>query len=116
MAGGSFAIGTTTQHPEEAWTFVKYYTSAPLLEQMVGVPSRGIPGRASVAQSLLTETNPEHQKFFLDVLEYASPTFIPTYQQAVAIMKKYMDMIFLGEATAAEVAPTMTAEINALKS
>jgi multiple sugar transport system substrate-binding protein len=116
VAGGSFAIGTTTEHPEEAWKFVKFYTSAPILEEMVGVPSRGIPGRASVSQSLITDTNPEHQQFFLDVLDYASPTFIPTYQQATAIMRKYLDMVFLGEATAAEVAPQMTAEINALSS
>jgi multiple sugar transport system substrate-binding protein len=116
VAGGSFAIGNTTEHPEEAWTFVKFYTSAPILEEMVGVPSRGIPGRASVSQSLITDTNPEHQQFFLDVLDYASPTFIPTYQQAVAIMRKYLDMVFLGEVTAAEVAPQMTAEINALSS
>jgi multiple sugar transport system substrate-binding protein len=114
VAGGSFAIGQTTEHAEEAWKFVKFYTSAPILEQMVGIPSRGIPGRASIAQSMITDANPEHQHFFLDVLDYASPTFIPTYQQATAIMKKYLDSIFLGEDTAANLCPKMTAEINEL--
>lgn len=114
VAGGSFAIGRTTAHMEEAWDFIKFYTSAPILEQMVGVPSRGIPGRASVADSLLTDTNPEHQHFYLDVLEYASPTFIPVYQQATAIMSKYLDSIFLGEDTAANLCPIMTDEINEL--
>jgi multiple sugar transport system substrate-binding protein len=114
VAGGSFAIGKSSQHREEAWDFVKFYTSAPILKEMVGVPSRGIPGRASVADSLITDTNPEHQHFFLDVLDYASPTFIPVYQQATAIMRKYIDTVFLGEDTAANACPKMTEEINAL--
>jgi multiple sugar transport system substrate-binding protein len=110
--GGSFAIGASTEHPEEAWTFVKFYTSAPILEEMVGVPSRGIPGRMSVADSLVNDTNPEHQQYFLDVMDYSISTFIPTYQQATATLKKYLDQIFLGEMTAAEGCPQLAAEVN----
>jgi multiple sugar transport system substrate-binding protein len=114
VQGGSFAIGKSTEYVDQAWTFLKFYTSADILREMVGVPSRGIPGRASVADSLLTENNPEHQQFFLDVMEYSISTFIPTYQQATAILQKYLDPVFLGDATAAESNPMIVEEVNAL--
>lgn len=112
--GGSFAIGKSTAHAEEAWTFLKFYTSAPILKEMVGVPSRGIPGRMSIADSLVNENNPEHQQFFLDVMEYSISTFIPTYERARSTWRKYLDQVFLNEMTAAEAAPQMTAEIDAI--
>jgi multiple sugar transport system substrate-binding protein len=112
VQGGSFAIGRTTNHVEEAWTFLKFYTSAEILEQMVGVPSRGIPGRQSISDSLLTDTNPEHQHFFLDVMEYAISVFVPVYQQAVAIYQKHLDPVYLGEVSAAEACPRLVAELN----
>lgn len=110
--GGSFAIGKSTEHVEEAWEFVKFYTSAPILKEMVGVPSRGIPGRMSVADSLVNDTNPEHQKYFLDVMDYSISTFFSTYQQATASLKKYLDQIFLGEMTAAEGCQQLAAEVD----
>lgn len=112
VQGGSFAIGKSTSHVEEAWTFLKFYTSAEILEQMVGVPSRGIPGRQSISDSLITDTNPEHQHFFLDVMEYAISVFVPVYQQAVAVYQKHLDPVYLGEVTAAEACPRLVEELN----
>ncbi len=113
VQGGSFAIGKSSEHVDQAWEFIKFYTSADTLREMVGVPSRGIPGRASVADSLLTDSNPEHQKLFLDVMDNAISTFIPTYQQAIAILRKYNDPVFLGEKTAAENCPLIAEEVTA---
>ncbi len=112
VQGGSFAIGKSTKYVEQAWSFVKFYTSAPILKEMVGVPSRGIPGRASIADTLVTDTNPEHQQYFLDVMAYAISTFVPVYQQAVAINKKHLDLVFLGETTAAEACVQLAEEVN----
>jgi multiple sugar transport system substrate-binding protein len=116
LAGGSFAIGKSAKYTEEAWTFIKFYTSGPILREMVGVPSRGIPGRKSVGDSLVTDQNPEHQKYFLDVLDYPADIMhvlaIPAYQQAVDTMSKYLDQIFLGQMTAAEGLPKVVAELN----
>jgi multiple sugar transport system substrate-binding protein len=116
LAGGSFAIGKSAKYTEEAWTFIKFYTSGPILREMVGVPSRGIPGRKSVGDSLVTDQNPEHQKYFLDVLDYPADIMhvlaIPAYQQAVDTMRKYLDQIFLGQMTAAEGLPKVVAELN----
>ncbi len=114
LAGGSFAITNGSAFPEESWSFVKFYTSAPILEEMVAKPSRGIPGRASIAGALLTDENPEHQHFFLDVLDYPSLQVmaIPAYQEVMAIKNKYLDQVFLGQMTAAEACPQIVAECN----
>ena len=113
VQGGSFSIGKSTKYTQEAWDFVKFYTSGPVLEMMVGKPSRGIPGRRSVAKSLITDQNPEHQQFFLDAVDLPSTsTFIPAYQQAIDIMHKYTDQVFLGQMTAAEGCPKVVAELD----
>jgi len=113
MQGGSFSIGHTTKYAAQAWEFVKFYTSAPLLDDMVGKPSRGIPGRRSVAKSLVNDQNPEHQQFFLDAVDQPSvSTFIPAYQQSIDIMHKYTDQVFLGQMTAADACPKVVAELN----
>lgn len=112
VQGGSFAIGKSTKNVEQAWTFVKFYTSAPILKEMVGVPSRGIPGRASIGDTLVTDKNPEHQKLFLDVMQYSISTFTPFYQQALAIFHKHLDPVFLGEAKAADGCAKVVAELD----
>jgi len=113
VQGGSFAIGARTSQPERAWEFAKFYTSPELQDSMVAKPSRGIPGRRSVAQSLITDENPEHQYLYLDAVDLPSTsTFIPAYQQAMDIKNKYFDLVFLGEMTAAEACPKVVAEMN----
>lgn len=113
VQGGSFSIGAKTAYPDRAWEFAKFYTSAPLLDSMVGKPSRGIPGRRSVAKSLITDTNPEHQQLFLDAVDLPSTSvFIPAYQQSMDIKNKYLDLVFLGEMTAAEAVKKIVEELN----
>lgn len=113
VQGGSFSIGKSTKFSNEAWQFIKFYTSVPILDEMVGKPSRGIPGRRSVANSLLTDSNPEHQKLFLDAVDLPSTSvFIPAYQQSIDIMRKYVDQVFLGQMTAAEACPKVVAELD----
>ncbi len=112
VQGGSFAIGATTPYPDQAWEFVKFYTSAEILEEMVAKPSRGIPGRASIAQALVTDENPEHQQYFLDVLDYAIATFIPAYGQVTAVLSKYMDEIMINNEPASEQLPLAVQEID----
>lgn len=112
VQGGSFAIGKGTEAVEEAWEFLKFYTSAEILKETVGIPSRGIPGRASIADTLVTDQNPEHQHYFLDVMEYAVSVFVPVYQQAVATYQKHLDPIFLGEVQAAEACIALVEELN----
>ena len=112
VQGGSFAIGATTENPDQSWEFVKFYTSAPILEEMVAKPSRGIPGRASIAQALITDENPEHQQYFLDVLEYSISTFIPAFAQVTAVLAKYMDEIMINNEPAAAILPQAVQEID----
>jgi multiple sugar transport system substrate-binding protein len=113
VEGGSFSIGQTTKYPDQTWEFVKFYTSAPILDEMVGKPSRGIPGRRSVAKSLVNDQNPEHQQLFLDAVDLPSYiSFYPAYQQSIDIMQKYIDQVFLGQMTAAEGCAKVVAELN----
>ncbi len=114
FAGGSFAIGNDSKHPDEAWQFVKFYTSKEILLEVVAKPSRGIPGRKSIADALLGEQHPEHQHLFLDVLELPNmePVPIVEYGEVMAIMNKYLDPVRLGQATAAENMPKAAAEID----
>lgn len=113
VQGGSFAIGNKIKYTDQAWEFVKFYTSGSMLDEMVGKPSRGIPGRRSVSKSLITDDNPEHQQLFLDAVDLPSTsTFIPAYQQSIDIMHKYTDQVFLGEITAAEACSKVVAELN----
>jgi len=114
LHGGSFAIGKSTKFQDEAWKFLKFYTSSDILREMVAKPSRGIPGRRSCIDAFLSDQNPEHQKYFLDVLDYEGMKCIayPAYQQVLDIWGKYGDMVFLGQATAAEAMPKAVAEID----
>jgi len=113
VQGGSFSIGAKTKYPDQTWEFIKFYTSPPLADSMVGKPSRGIPGRRSVAKSLITDQNPEHQQFFLDAVDLPSTSvFIPAYQQAMDIMQKYLAQVFLGQMSAKDACPKIVAEMN----
>jgi len=113
MQGGSFSIGHTTKYVDRAWEFIKFYTSGPQLDEMVGKPSRGIPGRKSVAKSLINDANPVNQVFFLNAVDQPSySVFIPAYAESISILQKYTDQVFLGQMTAAEACPKIVAELN----
>lgn len=114
LAGGGFSIFNNTPHPEEAWEFLSMYTSSEVLRVMIGEPSRGICGRESCGDAMLTPENPTHQKFFLDNLAYAAQWAHPAYNEISAIQGKHYEAIMLGEA---EVEPSLQQaddEINPL--
>ena len=55
VTGGSgFCVSASTKHPQQAWEFVKTYTSKDVLEPMVGRTGRGIPARTSAMPSYLS--------------------------------------------------------------
>jgi multiple sugar transport system substrate-binding protein len=114
LHGGSFSIGKATPYGEQAWEFTSFYTSSDILREMVAKPSRGIPGRRSCADALLTDVNPEHQQLYLDVLDYEGMEcrWIVPYQEVMDLKTKYVDQVFLGESTAEEAMPKAVAEID----
>lgn len=45
-------------------------------------------------------------------MQYSISTFTPAYQQAIAILNKHLDPVFLGEAKAADGCAKVVAELD----
>jgi multiple sugar transport system substrate-binding protein len=92
VTGGSgFAISATTKHPEEAWQFLKTYTSTEVLSKMIGSTGRGIPARVSAKQSYIDQAPSPNAAIFPEQLGYAIndrsvlgfPEFAAAYDRAL---------------------------------
>lgn len=67
LDGGGLAMGGSASNPAATWKFINYYMSAENLKIMVGETGRGIPGRPSVADSLLRDDlPPSNMQLFID--------------------------------------------------
>ena len=73
VTGGSgFCISASTSHPEEAWNWLKVYTSGDVLAEMVGRPGRGIPARWSATPAYLEAGGKAaHPSVFIEQLKWA---------------------------------------------
>jgi multiple sugar transport system substrate-binding protein len=73
VTGGSgFCISASTKHPEEAWNWLKIYTSSEVLAEMVGRPGRGIPARWSATPAYLEAGGKAaHPSVFVEQLQWA---------------------------------------------
>ena len=73
VTGGSgFCASGQTQHPDDAWAFLKSYTSSETLAEMVGRPGRGIPARWSATPAYLEAGGKAtHPDVFIKQLEWA---------------------------------------------
>jgi multiple sugar transport system substrate-binding protein len=69
VTGGSgFAVSSTTKYPEEAWQFLKAFTSKEVLAKMVGSTGRGIPARVSASQSYIDSAPTPNAAIFVEQL------------------------------------------------
>ena len=87
VTGGSgFAISATTKHPDEAWQFLKTYTSVDVLSKMIGATGRGIPARISAQKSYVDAAATPNAAIFPEQLTYAindrSVLGFPQFQDA----------------------------------
>ena len=73
VTGGSgFCISSKTEHPDEAWTWLRQFTSTEVLGEMVGSTGRGIPARWSAAETYLEGAGKaENAGIFIDQLSWA---------------------------------------------
>jgi multiple sugar transport system substrate-binding protein len=72
LDGGGLSMGATATNPEATWKFINYYMSAENLKIMIGETGRGIPGRPSIADSLLRDDlPPQHMQLFIDGVDHA---------------------------------------------
>lgn len=115
--GGSFTISAVTKYPDLCWKFVSAFTSAESLKKMVGLTHRGIPGRISVASSMLESKNKvDHSKLFFDILEGSSYVTFPKRTEVETILQQYLDQIYLGSMKADEALKKFMAEATPIMS
>jgi multiple sugar transport system substrate-binding protein len=115
VQGGGLSIGATTKYPDEAWTFLKFYTSASNLAEMIGKSARGIPGRPSVANSLLRpDQPPKHMQLFLEAVEYSSCPYVGNYAELEKTMVTMHDQLMLGQKGVKEALDATAPQIQAL--
>jgi len=115
VQGGGLSIGSQTKHPEEAWAFVKFYTSADNLAEMIGKSARGIPGRPSVANSLLRpDQPPKHMQVFLDAVNYSSTPFTQNWAEFDKTISTMNDRVILGQVQVKDALDAATKQIQAI--
>jgi multiple sugar transport system substrate-binding protein len=97
VAGGGFSgtLKAYENHPEETWEFLSAYTSSDVLRITIAEPGRGICGRQSCADAMLTSENCRHQEYFLDNLSYASQWCHPSYNEITAVQGRYLDRVVM---------------------
>ncbi|MFN8494729.1 MAG: sugar ABC transporter substrate-binding protein [Caldilineaceae bacterium] len=73
VTGGSgFCISASSKHAEDAWHWLKIYTSGDVLAEMVGRPGRGIPARWSATPAYLQAGGKAaHPSVFIEQLQWA---------------------------------------------
>ena len=92
-AGGAWSIASTSEHPEEAWEFIKFLTSTESTNILISDNVRSIPGRQTsvprwVEKASENELPPENVEIFsemmLDAYEIVYPAFWSDYKIAWA--------------------------------
>lgn len=72
VTGGSgFAMSATAAHPEEAWQWLKAFTSTEVLAAMIGDTGRGIPARLSATKSYIDAASTKNAAIFVEELDYS---------------------------------------------
>lgn len=100
-----FVIAKDSDHPEEAWRFLKHLVGAPGQTKITAL-GLGVPALKSVADEYLNQdTAPINHQLFLDTMEYArvKPCF-RGYDEWATLFGDGMYSIWLGEA---ELEPTL---------
>ncbi len=93
--GTAYAISADTKHPEEAWQFVKFYTSHEGIK--IAIESgRTTPIYKSIATSqfFVGRKPPENMSAFVKTMETARQvSYIPENAQIMDVITKYWDII-----------------------
>ncbi|MEM7111478.1 MAG: sugar ABC transporter substrate-binding protein [Chloroflexota bacterium] len=112
------SIWTGTEHPEEAWEWVKYAAS-PACEDLVGTYGVVFPATTQGVQNALgvyAERGLDVSAFTSQALEPGGTFLFPVTDNAseiADIMSETLDAIYLGQASAADVLPDANARVNA---
>jgi len=116
VTGGSgFCTSAQTQHPDEAWAFLKSYTSSETLAEMVGRPGRGIPARWSATPAYLEAGGKAaHPDVFIKQLEWAftDRSTLASFEFENSWSRHYGAIYETGEGDVATALATIAEETN----
>ena len=112
------SIWSGTEHPEEAWEWVKY-ASSPACEELVGTYGVVFPAVEAGVQNALdvyAERGIDVSAFTAQALEDGGTFLFPVTDNAseiADIMVEALDAVYLGQAPAADIIPDANARVNA---
>ncbi|MGD8237540.1 MAG: sugar ABC transporter substrate-binding protein [Armatimonadota bacterium] len=114
--GDGYVAWRETEHPREAWEFLKFLTSE-YCERLYAEDARGIPSRKSVAYSedFIRPDTPWDERIFVDSAKYAHLQPITTrYPEMDVAWREPYERILLGELTVAEALEIMDHQLDEL--
>lgn len=116
--GSSYSIPQTTKHPDEAWTFLREWTSREGLTFIWALSGSGSVARKSgwLAWEEMTE-EPKNLHIFFEVMEeYAAVgrPISPAAREVEAITNREFDLVLLGKKTVEEAVETIKREADPL--
>jgi len=97
VTGGSgFCISASTTHRDEAWKWLKEYTSKEVLSVMVGRTGRGIPARWSATPAYLEAGGrAKYPSVFIEQLDWAfNDRSVVAYYEFIDSYNKHLEPIF----------------------
>ena len=116
VTGGSGFCGSAqTKYPEQAWAFLKSYTSSETLAEMVGRPGRGIPARWSATPAYLEAGGKaSHPDVFIKQLEwgFTDRSTLASFDFESSWARHYGAIYETGEGDVAAALATIAEETN----
>lgn len=115
--GGGWAIAANTQHPDEAWEFLKYLTGPEATKLLIVDPVRSLPNRKSLLEPWAEQVqtggdSPRNAIAFARALEYSrnTPTIAEDYSYHIEQM---WPLILSDSRSVPELAQILQERINA---
>lgn len=116
VTGGSgFCASNQSKYPDQAWAFLKSYTSGETLADMVGRPGRGIPARWSATPAYLEAGGKaKHPDVFIKQLEWAftDRSTLASFDFEASWARHYGAIYETGEGDVAAALKTIAEETN----
>ena len=116
-AGSGYGIGSSTQHPEEAWLYLSEFLGTENQVFMFGSTRRDPPSRRSAWYSFIEQGgDPQNVQVVFDAIEYSVPTrpMGINGSRIHGIISGYLGPVFNGQVSAAQAASDLKIAIDAL--
>jgi multiple sugar transport system substrate-binding protein len=119
LAVGGNAIARQTQHLNEAWEFVKFYSSASQGMQVFGHEKNAVPAVKQIALSprFFNRSPPANSEVFIDSIRYAeltTPKILPALEYVNRVRNPLFEQVFVAGRPPAEALAEIERRANQL--